>query len=180
MLEISHRQEVAILSIVLLLVIMQRLAELVVARRHTRDLLAEGGYEVGADHYRWIVLVHAGWLLALLMWLVTGMARLQLMPLGLYVLLQPVRLWVMASLGRYWTTRIIVLPKTPLIRRGPYRFLRHPNYLVVVMEIALLPLAFGAWPLAVLFSALNAVILRRRLDAEGRANRSRTADATVT
>jgi methyltransferase len=180
MLAIDPSLGTAILWAVLLLVIVQRLAELVIAGRHTRALLTAGGYEVGAGHYPLIVLLHAGWLLALLILLLAGWARLQLLPLGLYLLLQPARIWVMASLGRYWTTRIIVVPQAPLVRRGPYRLLRHPNYLVVIMEIALLPWAFGSWPVAALFSFLNAVVLHLRLGAEGQANRSRDSRVAIT
>ncbi|HEX9448662.1 MAG TPA: isoprenylcysteine carboxylmethyltransferase family protein [Dongiaceae bacterium] len=168
-----HHLDTLILWAVLLLVIVQRLAELRVARRHTRHLLSQGGYEVGANHYPLIVAIHTGWLLALLALLVTGSARLQLVPLCLYLILQPLRLWVMMSLGQYWTTRVIVLPQAPLIRRGPYRLFRHPNYLIVVMEIALLPLAFGAWHIALLFSGLNAAALSLRLGVESGANQSR-------
>ena len=89
--------------------------------------------------------------------------------IALYLMVQPVRAWVIASLGRYWTTRIISLPDAPLVRRGPYRFLKHPNYTVVVLEIALLPLALGAWPVAALFSVLNALVLWVRITAENRA-----------
>ncbi|MEA1015211.1 isoprenylcysteine carboxyl methyltransferase family protein [Sphingosinicella sp. LY1275] len=152
---------------ILALVTAQRLAELVVSRRHTRALLARGAYEVGARHYPLIVAVHAAWLAAL-WWLAPG--RAVLWPLiGLFVLLQGARLWVLATLGERWTTRIIVLPGAPLVARGPFRFVRHPNYLVVVAEIALLPLAFGLWPVALLFSLLNAAVLTVRIRAEEKA-----------
>ncbi|WP_324749292.1 isoprenylcysteine carboxylmethyltransferase family protein [Sphingomonas sp. LY54] len=152
---------------ILALVTAQRLAELAVSRRHTRGLLARGAYEVGARHYPLIVAIHAAWLAAL-WWLAPG--RPVLWPLiGLFVLLQGARLWVLATLGERWTTRIIVLPGAPLIARGPFRFVRHPNYLVVVAEIALLPLAFGLWPVALLFSLLNAAVLTVRIRAEEKA-----------
>ena len=153
--------------LILSLVTAQRLAELIVSRRHTRALLARGAYEVGAGHYPLIVAVHAAWLAAL-WWLAPG--RPVLWPLiGLFVLLQGARLWVLATLGERWTTRIIVLPGAPLVARGPFRFVRHPNYLVVVAEIALLPLAFGLWQVALLFSLLNAAVLAVRIRAEEKA-----------
>jgi methyltransferase len=89
--------------------------------------------------------------------------------LGLFVLIEIGRIWVLASLGSRWTTRIIVLPDAPLVRRGPYRWLNHPNYVVVVAEIAVLPLAFGLWRLALIFSVLNAILLSVRIRAENRA-----------
>lgn len=161
------------LPILLLLVTIQRLSELIIARRNTRRLLAAGGHEIGARHYPFVVAVHGFWLLALWAWWLTGRALLQPWAGVLYLLLQPLRIWTMCSLGAYWTTRIIVMSDTPLVRRGPYRFLRHPNYLVVIMEIALLPLALGSWQLAVLFSLANAAILRQRIAVEASSLRQR-------
>jgi methyltransferase len=159
---------------VLALVAIQRIAELFISRRHERALRAQGAVEYGAAHYPLIVAVHAGWLAALLVW--AGVTAPVMNPAGvaLYLVLQPVRAWVIASLGRYWTTRIISLPAAPLVRRGPYRFVKHPNYTVVVLEIALLPLALGAWPIAMVFSVLNAWALRIRISAENQALLART------
>lgn len=153
--------------VILGLVTLQRLAELVVASRNTRVLLAQGAYEASPGHYPLVVAVHALWL-ATLWWLAPG--RPVLWPLiALFLLLQAGRLWVLATLGRRWTTRIIVLPGAPLVRNGPFRFVRHPNYLVVIGEIAVLPLAFGLWEAALVFSFLNAVMLAIRIRAEERA-----------
>jgi methyltransferase len=149
---------------VLALVTLQRLGELVYSRYNTRRLLASGGREHGAGHYPLIVMVHAAWL-ATLWWLAPG-EDLRWVPLGLFMLLQVARLWVLASLGERWTTRIIVLPGAPLVARGPYRFVRHPNYLIVAGEIALLPLAFGLWQAALVFSLANAAVLAVRIRAE--------------
>jgi methyltransferase len=150
----------------LVLVAGQRLVELVISRRHTARLLAEGAYEVGAGHYPLIVAVHAAWLAALAVWAAWQPAPLDPLWVAVYLALQAARLWVMRSLGRYWTTRIIVVPGLAPLQRGPYRFMRHPNYAVVAAEIAVLPLAFGAWPLAVVFSLLNAAVLAVRIRAE--------------
>ena len=148
-------------------VTLQRLAELLVANRNTRALLARGGHEVAPGHYPLIVAVHALWL-ASLWWLAPG--GLILWPLiGLFLLLQLARLWVVATLGQRWTTRIIVLPDAPLVTGGPFRFVRHPNYLVVIAEIAVLPLAFGLWQVALIFSLLNAAVLTIRIRAEEKA-----------
>lgn len=146
----------------------QRLAELALAARNTRRLKAAGGIEHGRRHYPLFVLLHAGWLAA--MALATPADRPPVWPLiGLYLLLQAGRIWVIASLGRFWTTRVISLPSAPLVGRGPYRWLAHPNYLIVALEIATLPLAFGAWRIAAAFSVLNALLLAHRLRVERRA-----------
>jgi methyltransferase len=154
-------------AIILALVTLQRLAELVIARRNTRELLARGAHEIAPGHYPLIVAVHAGWLGAL-WWLAPGKA-VNWPLIALFVLLQLGRVWVLATLGRRWTTRIIVVPGERLVARGPFRFVRHPNYLVVAGEIAVLPLAFGLWQVALVFSLLNAAVLAIRIGAEDRA-----------
>lgn len=160
--------------VILGLVAAQRIAELFLSRRHERALKAQGAVEYGAAHYPFIVAVHAGWLAALVLWAAVMPPVLNPALMAFYLVLQPVRAWVIGSLGRYWTTRIISLPEAPLVRRGPYRFMKHPNYAVVVLEIAVLPLAMGAWPLALLFSLLNGIVLRVRIAAEGRVLAART------
>ncbi len=155
-------------QIVTLLVALQRLAELGYARRNARRLLAAGGVEHGAGHYPLFVALHGAWLVALFV-LVPAEAPANWGLLGLYGLLQLGRLWVIASLGRRWTTRVIVVPGVPLVTRGPYRFLRHPNYLVVALEIPVLPLAFGAWHLALAFGLANLALLAQRIRVEERA-----------
>ena len=155
-------------QIVTLLVALQRLAELVYARRNARRLLAAGGVEHGTGHYPLMVALHAGWLVALFV-LVPAQAPADWALLGLYGLLQLGRLWVIASLGRCWTTRVIVVPEAPLITRGPYRFIRHPNYLIVALEIPVLPLAFGAWHIALAFGLANLALLAQRIRVEERA-----------
>ena len=154
-------------TLVLALVTAQRLGELVLARRNTRRLLAQGAYEVGAGHYPIVVALHAAWLGSL--WLLAWDAPVDPSWLAVYIVLQALRLWVLASLGPRWTTRIIVLPGAPLARRGPSRFVSHPNYVVVAAEIAVLPLVFGEWQVAVIFSVLNAIILFVRIREEERA-----------
>jgi methyltransferase len=157
-----------ILSIVILgLVTAQRLGELVVARRNTRRLLAEGGVERGAAHYPLMVGLHAAWLAGL--WWLAWDRPANLAWLGVYALLEVARVWVLASIGRRWTTRIIVVPGETLVRKGPYRFVPHPNYVVVAGEIAVLPLVFGLSAYAVVFSLLNASMLWLRIRAENEA-----------
>jgi methyltransferase len=157
-----------ILSIVILaLVTLQRLFELWLSNRNTRRLLAQGAREYGRSHYPLIVVVHALWL-ASLWWLAPG-RPVDGLWLGAYVLLELARIWVLATLGQRWTTRIIVLPDAPLVRGGPYRWLNHPNYLVVIGEIAVLPLVFGLRQVAVIFSLVNAAVLAIRIREENRA-----------
>jgi methyltransferase len=150
----------------LVFVTLQRLAELIHARRNTRRLLAEGAVEIGADHYPLLVMLHASWLGALWILVLSDHALLWWPAVVGYAVVEIARIWVMVSLGRYWTTRILVPRDAPLVRRGPYRFLKHPNYWVVAFEIALLPLALGSWPLAVVFSVLNAAVLLWRIRVE--------------
>ena len=158
----------SILWIVLVLVAAQRLAELAYARRNTRYLLAEGAHEVGAAHYPFLVAVHALWFVALAVFVPADQPPVWGL-LAVFVVLQGLRVWVLATLGRFWTTRIITLPGAPLVRRGPYRFVKHPNYLVVAGEILVLPLAFGAWQIAVIFSLANAAVLAWRIRCEEQA-----------
>lgn len=166
-----------ILSVVVLsLVTAQRIGELLLARRNTRRLVARGAVEVGAGHYPFIVALHAAWLIGL--WLLAWDRPLNLWLLAGFVGLQAARVWVIATLGERWTTRIIILPSEPLTRRGPYRFLSHPNYLVVVAEIFVLPLAFGLAWYALIFSLLNAAMMAVRIASEGRALRALSPQAT--
>ena len=145
----------------------QRLVELPIARRNTARLLAEGGHEVAPGHYPLIVALHASWLLAL--WLFAQGRPIHLPLLALFVLIELGRIWVLRTLGPRWTTRIIVVPGERLVAKGAYRWLNHPNYAVVVAEIAILPLVFGLWDIALIFSLLNAAILWVRIRAENRA-----------
>lgn len=156
------------LSILILsLVTIQRLGELVLARRNTARLLAQGAVEYGAGHYPLIVLLHAAWLAGL--WWLGWNQPVNLAWLALFVVLQGLRVWVIATLGGRWTTRILVLPGAALVRGGPYRFIPHPNYAVVVAEIAVLPLAFGVPAYALVFSVLNGLVLWVRIKAEAAA-----------
>jgi methyltransferase len=155
-------------QIVVLLVAAQRLAELVYVRRNTARLLAAGAFEVGAGHYPLFILLHGGWLIAMLAFIPAD-APVSWFGLGVYAVLQLGRLWVVRSLGGRWTTRIIVYPNTPLNRRGPYRLMRHPNYAIVAAEVMVLPLAFSAWEIAVAFSVANLALLAWRIRIEDQA-----------
>jgi methyltransferase len=167
------------LQAVLAYVVAARLSELIHAHRNARRLLAAGAVEHGAGHYPAIVALHALWLAALWL-LVPAGSPPNGMLLGLFAVLQLVRLWVILTLGRFWTTRVLTLPNAALVRRGPYRLCRHPNYLVVALEIPLLPAAFGAWWLAGLFGLANLALLAWRIRIEDAALRPRRllADGT--
>ena len=161
---------ISLAAAVLAFVTLQRLAELLLAERNTKALLSEGAREHGAAHYPLLVAMHAAWLAALWWW---GPGRPVDVPLlAIFALLQLARLWVIATLGRRWTTRIIVLPGAPLVRTGPYRLLRHPNYWIVTGEIAVLPLIFGLVEVALVFSILNLIVLAVRIRSENEALRS--------
>jgi methyltransferase len=153
--------------LVLALVTLQRLGELLLAERNTRRLLARGAHEVGRGHYPFMVAVHAGWLIAL--WLLGPGPPIHIVPLIIYAALQFARIWVIATLGERWTTRIIILPGEPLVRHGPYRWFDHPNYLIVIAEIAVLPLVFSLPVVAAFFSVLNAIVLWVRVREENEA-----------
>lgn len=153
--------------VILALVTLQRLGELGIAASNTAYLRALGAYEIGRAHYPAMVTLHAAWLVSL--WLTAGNRPVNLALLGIFVVLQGLRIWVLATLGRRWTTRIIVLPGAPLVTRGPFRFLRHPNYCVVVGEIAVLPLVFGLNAIAIIFTLLNAAMLWVRVRSESQA-----------
>jgi methyltransferase len=158
---------VSVAAIVLALVTLQRLGELVLARANTAKLLARGGIEIAAGHYPMVVAMHAAWLISLWVW-----GRDQAVDpfaLAAFVILQGLRVWVIATLGQRWTTRIVVLPGQPLVASGPYRYLSHPNYVVVAAEIAMLPLALHLPLLALIFTILNAVMMLIRIRAETRA-----------
>jgi methyltransferase len=145
----------------------ERLGELWWARANTTSLLSKGAREYSARHYPAIVLLHALWLTSL--WIFGWANPINSLWLAIFVVLQVLRVWTLATLGRRWTTRIIVLPGAPLVASGPYRFLSHPNYFVVIGEIAVLPLCLGLPWLSLVFSLANALVLTIRVRAENAA-----------
>ena len=148
-------------------VALQRLVELAHARINTTRLRRRGAVEADAGAYPLYVLLHAGWLTSLAVF-VPAATPPDWPLIGVFAVLQLGRIWVIASLRGYWTTRIITLPEAPLVRAGPFRYFRHPNYLLVIAEIAVLPLAFGAVAIAATFSALNLMLIARRIRIEER------------
>ena len=148
--------------------ILQRLAELWLANRNTKRLLAEGAVETGARHYPLFVVLHTAWIAAMIL-MAPQDGEIAPLLLAVFVMLQALRVWIIATLGRYWTTRIITIPGAPLVRRGPYRLFRHPNYLVVIGEIAVVPLMIGMWEIALVFSVLNVALILWRVRVEEQA-----------
>ncbi len=153
-------------EIILALVTAQRGAELLLSRHNTTRLMARGAVEVAAGHYPLMVAIHAFWLATL--WTFGRDQPPEWTLLAAYLALQGLRIWVMATLGARWTTRIIVLPGAPLVTEGPYRYLNHPNYAVVAGEIALLPMTLHLPLIAALFTILNGIVLFIRIRAENR------------
>jgi methyltransferase len=157
----------------LALVALERGVELVVSARNARRTLARGGVEAGRAHYPAMVAFHGAFLVACALepvaWPAPWPIGLALAGAAVVALAQALRWWAIRSLGDRWSTRIVVLPGAPPVVAGPYRFLRHPNYLAVVAELAALPLALGAWRTALLASAGNAVLLAVRIPTEERA-----------
>lgn len=161
----------------LALVVIQRIFELTHARRNERRLRARGAVELGAGHYPVMVVLHALFLAACLAepWLLERplVPRLALAMVLVLLVATGLRYWAIRSLGERWTTRVLILPAAPLVRSGPYRFLPHPNYLAVVLEIAALPLVHTAWLTALVFTLANAVLLTVRIRVEGRGLREK-------
>lgn len=155
---------------ILAFVTAERLAELLIARLNTARLLKQGAREHGSGHYPIIVALHALWLATL--WVLAPGRGIDMFWLALFVALQTARIWIIAALGPRWTTRIIVLPDAPLVNHGPYKFLAHPNYWVVVGEIAVLPLVFGLPWTALVFTVVNLLVLGVRIRTESDALRS--------
>lgn len=164
----------ALLLLAVALVAAQRLLELRLSRRNERRARARGAVEYGREHYPAMVALHALWLLSTL---AEGALRgpdfpaLWYVPLAAFLLAQPLRYWAILALGDSWNVRVLVVPGARRLRRGPYRYLSHPNYLVVAVEVAAFPLVFGAWVTALVFTVLNAAFLYVRVRAEERALR---------
>lgn len=153
-------------GVFLTFLIMQRLSELAIAKRNTAALLKQGAYEVGASHYPAMVAMHSLWIACLLFF---GFDQgVSYGWLAVFAALQALRIWILVSLGPRWTTRIIILPK-PLVAKGPFKYLRHPNYTLVVAEIIVAPMVLGLVWVAAVFTVLNAAMLWVRIGAEDKA-----------
>lgn len=158
-------------------VIFQRIIELLIARNNEKWIRSQGGYEVGAKHYPYMVAIHIGFFISLIIEFFAfkeGVSRFWLPLFVLFISFQLMRVWVISSLGRYWNTKILVLPGANVVKKGPFHFIRHPNYVVVTCEIIVIPLMFGAYFTAVVFTILNVIILSVRIPKEEAALREVT------
>lgn len=165
-----------IFYLILVFVIIQRLVELFIAKRNEKRMRAKGAYEVGASHYPFMILLHAGFFFSLLVEVLyfKSMVDPFYSLLVVFVVLQLFRVWCLVSLGMYWNTKIIILPGADVVVRGPYSFIRHPNYLVVCLELLVLPLLFQAYVTAIVFTILNFIMLAVRIPVEEKALKEAT------
>jgi methyltransferase len=155
--------------VILSVVIVQRLLELTIASRNEKWMKEKGAIEFGKGHYPWMVLMHIAFFVSLIAEVLIfkrGLSPLWPLFLLVFLLAQAGRIWALASLGKYWNTKIIVLPGAEVVQKGPYRFIRHPNYLIVALELLTLPLIFQAYYTAILFMSLNFMMMSVRIPAE--------------
>lgn len=162
----------AALWLIYVFIVLQRLAELAVARRNEKWMKARGAFEAGKEHYKWFVIVHALFFVAILSEAILrpdAGDQLNIWLFILFILTQFIRLWCLLSLGRFWNTKIIILPGAKLVDRGPYRYIKHPNYLIVGIELVVIPLLFQAYISALVFPILHLLLLRIRIPEEEKA-----------
>ena len=162
------------------MIVLQRIGELIIAKQNEKWMKEKGAQEFGQDHYPFMVLIHT--MFFIVFFLEVMMGHNKLIPawpilLSIFLITQCIRIWALTSLGRYWNTKIIVLPGAKKVNKGPYRFLKHPNYLVVTIEFIVIPLLFEAYFTALFFSLLNGMILRIRIAAEEKALNQLTSDS---
>ena len=150
-------------------IVLQRIAELIIAKRNENWLRKQGAIEYGHDHYSLIVLLHTVFILSLIAeYLYSGTSYPDLAFLSIYLVLVIAKVWVIASLGRYWNTKILRVPNAALVTKGPYRYVKHPNYIIVIGEIAIIPVVFHLYYTAIIFTILNAFMLRIRIIEENK------------
>jgi methyltransferase len=157
-----------------LLVLGQRGLEELYSARNTRRLIAEGAIEAGREFYPVVAVTHLAWI-AGVFFLLPADAPLLLFPFGLYLALQVARYWVIATLGHYWTHRIITRAGAPIVRRGPYGYIRHPNYAITIAETLLLPVVFGGWAFGIIMTAVWSAVIRYKIQLEDQALGERRA-----
>jgi len=155
--------------IFIVFLITQRFTELYISRRNEKWLLSQGAIEYGREHYPYIVALHTLFIVSLIMeYYLAGGKQISYIFALLFILLLTFKYWVLSSLGYYWNTRIYRIPSAVPVRKGPYKFFKHPNYVDVVLEIAIIPLVFHLYYTALIFSVLNAVLLSVRIRVENR------------
>lgn len=153
----------------LCLIVAQRLTELWIARRNEQWMKEKGAREFGQSHYPLMIFIHCGFFIFLVLEVLLlnkQLTGLSYIFFTFFLMAQLVRVWIIATLGKYWNTKIIVLPNASLVAKGPYKYMKHPNYLIVTIEFVLIPLMFHAYYTLILFSLLNMVILRVRIPLE--------------
>ncbi|WP_269050202.1 isoprenylcysteine carboxyl methyltransferase family protein [Sporosarcina sp. G11-34] len=164
-------------TVVLAIVILQRLVELLVAKRNETWMRNQGAFEVGAAHYPIMVAMHVAFFMSLIIevtFFERALSPFWISLLAVFLLAQVGRLWCLTSLGKFWNTKIIILPGAEVVQKGPYTFIRHPNYVIVAIELLVLPLLFSAYYTAILFSILNVWMLSVRIPAEEQALKEST------
>lgn len=164
---------VVLFTVVFIFLIGQRVGELILARKNEKWMKERGAIESGEDHYKYIVMLHIGFLIAVAVETVLRgftLSFIWAVMLGVFLVAQMLRIWTIRSLGKFWNTKIIVLPKANVVAKGPYRYIRHPNYVIVALEILTLPLIFSSYWTAIVFTLLNAgLLLKVRIPAEEKA-----------
>ncbi len=164
-------------AVVITIVIIQRLLELIVAKRNETWMRSQGAYEVGAKHYPIMVLMHVTFFISLIVEVFVvnrPLSSIWIILLLIFLLAQALRVWCLTSLGKFWNTKIIILPGANVVKKGPYAFMRHPNYVIVTTELLVLPLIFSAYFTAILFTLLNVWMLSVRIPVEEKALKQAT------
>lgn len=147
-------------------VVVQRLLELGIAGKNERWARSQGAVEYGQEHYPFIVALHTLFIVAMIAEYSLSRGQFNLFVLILFLLLIALKIWVLSSLGKYWNTKILRVPGALVVRKGPYRWFKHPNYFIVVCEIIVIPMVFHLVYTAVIFTVLNALMLRVRIREE--------------
>ena len=163
--------------LLVLFIIIQRIVELTIARKNEKWMKEQGAIEYGKNHYKWMVLVHVGFFISLMIEVIVFQKKMiAIWPflLSVFFLLQIARVWVIASLGKFWNTKIIVLPGANIVTKGPYKYIKHPNYFIVTLELLVIPIMFQAYVTALCFLIFNQIILSIRISAEEKALREQT------
>jgi methyltransferase len=159
--------------IFILLIIGQRLVELVIAKKNEKWMKARGGIETGGEHYKWFIYLHTLFFMSILLEVLMKVnsqdIRFNYVYFVVFFAAQLARFWCIYSLGRFWNTKIIVLPRVSLIKKGPYKYVKHPNYIIVAVELFVIPMLFGAYVSAIAFPILHIILLRIRIPAEEKA-----------
>ena len=171
-----------IFAILIILIAIQRLVELYIAKQNEKQLKAAGAVEYGESHYRWMVLMHLSFFIVLIIEVVVlerNMSGLWPIWLTLFLIAQSGRIWAIRSLGKHWNTKIIVVPDADVVIKGPYKYFKHPNYIIVATEILVISLLFNAYYTAIIFSLLNVWMMTVRIPLEEKALKEHTEYSTV-